>query len=240
MWWTTLRSPQKYSLPALLLLPLAFAACEDDSISPDEPGYDCSAQSENGRRECLGLVALFEGTNGPGWEDSSGWLADQSPCSWFGATCEGGSVTELDLSHNNLTGSIPPELEYVAGLETLRMWSNQLSGSIPPEFGTLPDLKVALLDGNQFTGPIPSELGNLSSLEHLWLAGNQLTGSIPAELGNLSSLQGLFLYSNQLTGPIPDRVDVRILPRFPFPPNLESESSRCPSGRQRRVHHRSL
>ena len=39
------------------------------------------------------------------------------------------------ISHNNLTGSIPPELANLNGLEFLALGGKNLTGSIPPELG---------------------------------------------------------------------------------------------------------
>ena len=91
----------------------------------------------------------------------------------------------LDLSDNNLTGSIPPELGGLAGLRVVYLENNSLTGAIPPELGNLPNLRLLSLLANNLTGSIPSELGNLVSLEVLWLQSNNLTGRIPPELGNL-------------------------------------------------------
>ena len=41
----------------------------------------------------------------------------------------------LDLSFNQLSGGIPPELGNLTELEWLALRFNDLSGSIPPEFG---------------------------------------------------------------------------------------------------------
>jgi Leucine-rich repeat (LRR) protein len=49
-------------------------------------------------------------------------------------------TTELDLGHNGLTGSIPPEIGNLTNLTKLILEGNQLSGSIPPEIGNLINL----------------------------------------------------------------------------------------------------
>lgn len=71
-------------------------------------------------------------------------------------------------------------------LSTLNLSNNQLSGSIPAELGNLIKLGSIVLQDNQLTGSIPPELGDLLYLRILYLSNNQLSGSIPAELGNLN------------------------------------------------------
>ena len=116
------------------------------------------------------------------------------------------NTTELDLSQNQLTGSIPPEIENLTNLTKLRLDDNQLTGSIPPEIGNLTNLTRLYLGSNQLTGPIPPEIGNLTNLRYLYLDDNELTGSIPSEIGNLTNLTGFYLQDNQLSGIIPDEI----------------------------------
>jgi hypothetical protein len=59
--------------------------------------FDCSTVGEMPSVECQALVALYEGTNGPGWMNHGGWLTTSTPCGWYGLTCDAGHVTGLDL-----------------------------------------------------------------------------------------------------------------------------------------------
>ena len=150
------------------------------------------------------LMALYNSTGGADWSNSTGWMgAAGTECDWYGITCLNGSVTELRLSGNSLSGSIPSELGRLTNLTTLDLAFNSLSGSIPSELGNLTNLTDLFLDINSLSGNIPSELGNLTNLAYLYLNNNTLTGSIPSELGNLTNLIGLPLYNNSLTGSIP-------------------------------------
>jgi Leucine-rich repeat (LRR) protein len=164
---------------------------------------NCAAVTEIQETECEALIALYNSTNGDSWTNNSGWLETNTPCSWHGVICSGGHVSELNLSSNKLTGTIPTELGNLSNLEYLNLSWNELSGTIPTELGNLSNLKSLYLYGNSLTGSIPTELGNLSNLEYLYLNINSLTGSIPTELGNLSNLTALSLGGNSLAGTIP-------------------------------------
>ena len=98
------------------------------------------------------------------------------------------------------------EVYSVEDTDSLNLSGNQLTGSIPPEIGNLTNLTNLDLHNNQLTGSIPPEIGNLTNLTSLELARNQLTGSIPSEIGNMTNLFSLYLDNNQLTGEIPESI----------------------------------
>ena len=162
-------------------------------VDPDQASPDRAA-----------LMALYNATDGSNWTDSTNWDTDEALDHWHGVrTDDAGRVVRLDLHVNNLTGSIPPELDTLINLERLRLYENNLTGRIPPELGTLINLEELKLDNNNLTGPIPAELGALTNLENLHLHGNDLTGSIPPELGDLTNLKLLWVAHNNLSGSIP-------------------------------------
>jgi len=97
------------------------------------------------------------------------------------------------LDNNQLTGSIPTELESLDRLEYLHLSNNQLTGSIPTELGNLINLKQLILNNNPLTGSIPTELGDLTQLEYLYLGNTQLAGEIPYSIVNLINLTDLTL-----------------------------------------------
>ena len=112
------------------------------------------------------------------------WSVDTPINNWYDVTLGGTPqrVTGLVLSGYGLSGTIPPELGGLTGLEYLDLRRNRLSGEIPQELGVLTNLRLLDLGRNGLTGEIPAELGGLPNLQSLWLQGNQLTGCIPAGL----------------------------------------------------------
>ena len=149
------------------------------------------------------LVALYNATDGPNWDNNRNWLSGRPLREWSGVAVQNGRVARLFLHINQLKGTLPTELANLTNLQELSLFHNQLTGPIPPELGLLANLRRLHLGGNRLAGPIPPELGKLANLEELVLFFNQLTGHIPSELGHLANLRKLSLVDNQLTGAIP-------------------------------------
>ncbi|GKC31144.1 MDIS1-interacting receptor like kinase 2-like protein [Tanacetum coccineum] len=112
-------------------------------------------------------------------------------------------LVNLDLSENQFYGVIPPEISQLVNLVEVSLSTNFLQGSIPPTISKLSKLTVFHSSRNRLSGSIPPEIGSIVSLERLSLYSNNLSGSIPSSLGDLTSLNLLYLYKNQLSGPIP-------------------------------------
>ncbi len=149
------------------------------------------------------LIALYGATDGSSWTDSTNWNSDQSLGTWHGVSTGAGGVTWLDLSGNNLSGIISPQIGNLTGLTGLYLFDNDLSGAMPPQIGSLTGLTNLGLWNNNLTGAIPPQIGNLTGLTQLSLSGNSLTGPIPPQIGNLTGLTSLWLHGNSLTGAIP-------------------------------------
>ncbi|CAI9268316.1 unnamed protein product [Lactuca saligna] len=131
------------------------------------------------------------------------------------------------VSHNNLTGEIPPSICELKSLQILDLSFNNMSGTLPSCLGILSNSLVYLdlrrnnfqgkmmngfmpgsllenldLSENRFTGQLPRSLMNCINLEFLSLGDNAFHDVFPSWLGTLSKLQVLVLRSNKLYGPI--------------------------------------
>jgi Leucine-rich repeat (LRR) protein len=163
--------------------------------------------------ERAALIALYNSTNGDAWSDHNGWKTPPlhtdgfampgTEDRWEGVTISENHVVALQLSQNQLMGSIPTELCNLGNLYNLDLHKNFLSGPIPSQLGNLRGMKWLDLSNNQLSGCIPPQLGNLNILLQLDLSSNQLSGSIPPELGNADSLTWLRLRFNKLSNSIP-------------------------------------
>lgn len=99
----------------------------------------------------------------------------------------------LDLSGQELK-KVPDYVFTKTGIQKLDLSNNNLGGSLQAEVRQLQNLKVLNLNNNHFAG-VPAEIGQLKNLEELNLSNNQITG-LPYELGNLSNLKILNLRGN--------------------------------------------
>jgi Leucine-rich repeat (LRR) protein len=163
---------------------------------------------------------LSENTYGPRWNFTDPPLdpcADFSgpgivPESWQGlhCACSGGgencTITEISLLGYGLRGTLPSELGFLKGLETLELEGNKLSGSIPYEIGYLTSMVTLSLDSNDLSHGIPSTIGLLTRLTNIQMDDNMLTASLPSSIGLLALLEELDLDNNLLRGPLPSEV----------------------------------
>ncbi len=116
--------------------------------------YDCATATGLPQDECEALVAIYHSTNGDDWWNKSGWLQTTTPCSWHGVTCTAERVSGLNLYHNHLIGTLPPEIGNLTALEVLALSYNILT-TLPPEIGNLTVLEELYLNNNALTALPP-------------------------------------------------------------------------------------
>lgn len=150
------------------------------------------------------LMSLYQSTGGDAWSIKTNWGSDEPLDQWYGVSVDlNGFVYGLNLSANNLQGSIPGEIGKLKHLKNLMLVSNKLQGNLPAELYTMSDLKTLWLSSNELTGEISEAIGALSHLENLDLGYNNFSGTLPEELGDLTKLQTLSLEYNRFSGSVP-------------------------------------
>ncbi|KAL4639283.1 hypothetical protein ACB092_03G206100 [Castanea dentata] len=118
-------------------------------------------------------------------------------------------IQELDLSANNLSGSIPAWLGSLTQLYLLNLSRNSLVSNIPDTVTSLQNLGVLDLHSNKLTGPINQifEIGKSfpdGSLTCIDLSDNSFSGGIEEiGMGAQCGIQFLNLSHNFLEGRIP-------------------------------------
>ncbi|XP_027098106.2 receptor-like protein EIX2 [Coffea arabica] len=113
--------------------------------------------------------------------------------------CNASSLTYLDLSFNNLQGSIPSEIGQLINLTYLDLSHNNVQGSIPSEIRPLSKLTNLSLSGNSLNGTIPTNLGQLTKLQAFDVGYNSVTGVLSEDhFAKLRELKSLGLSVNSL------------------------------------------
>ena len=115
------------------------------------------------------------------------------------------NLIQLDLSGNDLRGSIPGHIFNGRMLQVLDLNSNKLIGGLP-KFAASSPLEVLSLYSNQLTGAIPESISNAAQLKFLDVSRNQLEGdliTIASSISSLTNLEVLFLSNNLFSSSLP-------------------------------------
>jgi Secretion system C-terminal sorting domain len=143
------------------------------------------------------LVAFYNSTGGTNWFIQDNWLSSEPVENWFGVLVSNGNVVGLNLSFNNLTGSIPAQ-----------------TANLP-----LTDLFVS---GNALTGisKLPATLLNLDCSSNQVSALPALSAGLQTLNGAANALSSLPAFPATLTGVDVSFNKLTLLP--PLPAGLTS------------------
>ena len=100
------------------------------------------------------LETLYHRAAGSSWTNTDGWLGEPDLGEWYGVSVDSlGRVTALDLSENELTGSVA-NLGELSQLAELRLDGNPgLEGRLPSGLADLPSLTVLHYNGTALCAP---------------------------------------------------------------------------------------
>jgi hypothetical protein len=181
----------------------------------------CIAQI-TANQDCLALSDLYNSTSGQSWKKSSGWVNISTDCcTWYGVSCDllDRRVVSLDLSNNNLFGSVPSSFSNLKRLKNLTLSHNKIYGIFPES--------ITLLVGDyrcegspnsyqyQPCDPFKDQQNKdadcnggsctfVGGLSQLRLGDNVLHGPLPGAISRLyKTLQVLDVNTNQLEGSVP-------------------------------------
>lgn len=135
-------------------------------------------------------------------------------CKFIGIQCwhtDENRVLNIQLDNMGLKGKFPMGVIGCTSLTGLNLSNNNIHGSIPRNISKLIQFVTFLdLSYNKFSGEIPLGLSSCSYLNVLKLDNNQLTGQIPPEIGLLSRIKIFTVARNRLSGPVPQFRNVNI------------------------------
>ena len=109
------------------------------------------------------LANLYYATNGHAWNSQTNWFRHPDICQWYGLECRrdttAGPQCSFDITQN-MTVCDEPEI-----LHTLDLSVNNMNGTLPTQIGLLSTLQLFRIHANQVNrGGIPSEIGNMKEL----------------------------------------------------------------------------
>ncbi|KAL4184696.1 hypothetical protein AMTRI_Chr10g2440 [Amborella trichopoda] len=136
----------------------------------------------------------------------------------------------LEISSNELNGSLPSSIGNLSKLVYLNLYGNHLTSSLPPKLWNLETIQLLdagsnnfqgnesensrncmnmshlkfLNQANRFSSSIPKNIGQvMPNLQWLNVPNSGITGSIPNFIGDFVNLSVVDLVGNKLMGPIP-------------------------------------
>lgn len=157
------------------------------SVTGSVVGYS-SVNDADDKQQKDALIALFYSTNGHNWKNKQNWCKMHVPLNqWYGITTNSHNyITKINLSHNNLKGTIPNEFYYLMS-DFHDIYATKFS------YLTVLDLRY-----NSIHGPILTNIISLrESLKELHLHSNRFSGNAFEWLPQLTQLVNVDLKNNQ-------------------------------------------
>ncbi|KAL9240494.1 hypothetical protein vseg_014704 [Gypsophila vaccaria] len=158
---------------------------------------------------------------------SNAGISDSVPTTFWNSLSS--KLGHLDMSHNQLYGSIPNltfKSEYLMNID---LSFNRFEGDIPSRFTggfslylndnrfsdasyiLCPETELLLeelnLSNNLLSGTLPDCWMNFDHLSSLHLENNRFSGDIPKSIGTLQNLQYLHLSNNTFSGSLPESLE---------------------------------
>lgn len=109
-------------------------------------------------------------------------------------------LINMDLSHNSLSGALPPSIYQLTNLQEWKLGSNNIHSTISDAISQLSNLQNINLKNNCLYGTIPSSISSLSALIYMKLSHNDFEGTIPDTIQQLRNLNTLDLSENMING----------------------------------------
>ena len=140
-------------------------------------------------RQRYALLTFWFNTGSFTWTNLSGWLVQKDECKWFGITC---NATKPGVGAG-LQNSVP----------VINLTANNIHGTISPDLGLLTTLVSVDFNNNYLTGSLPTSISNWTALQSFFISYSGkggLTGTLPSPIGQWTDLQSFAINYNSLTG----------------------------------------
>ncbi|MCX6822567.1 MAG: leucine-rich repeat protein, partial [candidate division SR1 bacterium] len=118
----------------------------------------CNSVTDVPWDECNALISLYNTAGGTEWFDT-GYRGTTTVGNRYGITVDGGHVTEVNLSSNNLSGVIPKEINGLIDLTYLDLHDNKITAIRDGTFNTLNKINYLDLSTNRLSKLPESTLG---------------------------------------------------------------------------------
>jgi Leucine-rich repeat (LRR) protein len=112
------------------------------------------------------------------------------------------AIHSLNLKANGLTGYFPRELSLLINIyDTIDLSVNEIAGSIPTHLGLLSKLQNIMLQQNKLESSLPTELGSMTDLKAFDISGNfEINGTFPVGLDQWKGIERLEIQNTNMKG----------------------------------------
>ena len=105
--------------------PLDLCLCE---------GFDRTEDKRLCPPERTALSEFYVASKGAEWTESKNWTSQYTDhCLWYGVKCANGTVVELNLTSNGLSGTLSHKIEALTSLTVLDLSDNEIKVSVRSE-----------------------------------------------------------------------------------------------------------
>ena len=111
----------------------------------------------------------------------------------------------LDISHNEIYGTVPSFSISITKAESIFLNHNQLEGDFSMDFGMPPmALKYFSISHNNLGGPVPIELGFMPNVTHADVSNCYWEGPLPEFFQLVSKMEYAIFSNNLFRGTLPN------------------------------------
>ena len=99
------------------------------------------------------LSYMYITMGGINWTRTDGWFEEGDICNWYGVDCQFELLFTLELSYNNLAGTIPDVIRHLGSLRMFDLSINQgIVGTISSSLTEMTSLNLLDLSNCSLTG----------------------------------------------------------------------------------------